>query len=176
MVAGDGVQGVDLVQSSGEACSRCNGGPSTLIKIGSAERGRGQWKRICTDCREPWLGEVVELMSRWVSTSSSPNSTENRLAYHIDEKTVLNRVFETNARKGVDGRRFAPGRWKFGLRCFFVYCHSEWSSYERVVEWGQRHERSAPKRNLYSPKRVRDSINRTRWVLERRAREEGIIP
>jgi hypothetical protein len=29
---------------------------------------------------------------------------------------------------------------------------------------------------LYSPKRVRDSINRTRWVLERRAREEGIIP
>ena len=174
VASGSGLRGIDLVSSSGESCSLCHGGPSTLIKIGSTDRGRGTWKRICTDCREPWRGEVVEIMSRWVSSSSPASAVENRLTREIDEARVLRRVFETRARKGADGRRFAPGRWDFGVTCFLIYCHAEWSSYERVVEWGQQNQRGY-KRALYTPKRVRDSINRTRWVLEGRAKAEGLI-
>ncbi len=174
VIQGGGLRGIDLVSSSGEACSLCSGGPSTLIKIGPSDPSRGQWKRICTDCREPWRGEVVEIMSRWVSATPSVTATESRLAREIDESRVLKRVFETSARKGADGRRFAPGRWRFGVKCFLVYCHAEWSSYERVVEWGQKHERGR-RQSLYTPKRVRDSINRTRWVLESRAKSEGLI-
>jgi hypothetical protein len=169
---GSGLRGIDIVAASGEACSLCGGGPSTLIKMGPGERGH--WKRICTDCREPWRGEVVELMSRWVSSTLRVSATENRLAREIDETRALRRVFEKQARKGMDGRRFAPGRWQFGMKCFFLYCHAEWGSYARVVEWGAEHERGR-ERDLFTHKRVRDSINRTRWVLEDRAKAEGIL-
>lgn len=176
MVAEDGdLKGIDLVASSGEACSMCRGGPSTLIRVGPSGPGRGTWVRVCTDCREPWSGEVVEIMSRWVSSHPRTDAAERRLTSRIDEQLAFHRVFEKPARRGVDGVRFAPGRWRFGVQCFLLYCTSEWGSVARVVEWGERHEKKRARRELFTVKRVRTSMERTRGVLEERARSEGML-
>ena len=94
---------------------------------------------------------------------------------NLDEWRVLCRIFETEARRGVDGHRFAPGRWDFSVQCFLIYTQPQWSSYERVATWGLENEVNPENRLLFTVKRVRHSIPRAKAVLEERARGERII-
>jgi len=170
------IGGIDLVSSRGEICTKCGGGPGTLIRVGKLDKpNREGWTEVCVDCREPWSGEPAEIMSRWVSSSPTISSIEERTVRNLDEWRVLRRVFETEARRGTDGHRFAPGRWNFSVRCFLVYAQSAWSSYERVAEWGQLNEPNLAMRELFTVKRIRHCIPRAKSVLEDRARGEGVI-
>ena len=168
--------GIDLVAARGEVCHKCGGGPSTLVKVGHPEKpNRQKWVEVCVDCREPWDGDAVELPSRWVSSSSSQSVLEDKLIANLDEWRVLERIFETEAHRGVDGHRFAPGRWAFSLKSFLVYTLPQWASYERVCQWAVEHEKETQLRDLFTTKRVRHSIPRAKAVLEKRARQEGIL-
>lgn len=170
------IGGIDLVSSRGEVCLKCGGGPSTLVKAGPAEKpNRWKWMSICADCREPWEGEPVEIMSRWVSSSKQIGAIEDQIIRSLDEWRVLRRIFEQSARRGEDGHRFAPGRWDFALKAFLIYTQPQWASYERVVEWGDEFETQHEMRPLYTVKRVRHAIPRAKAVVQRRGQEEGIV-
>ena len=172
----DSVGGIDLVAARGSVCIKCGGGPGTIIKTGPYDKpNRQKWVEVCVDCREPWQGEPVEIMSRWVSSTTRTDGLEERICRNLDEWRVISRVIEMPARRGTDGHRFAPGRWEFSVKCFLIYSLPQWSSYPRVVNWGEEHEEDHVMRELFTLKRVRHSIPRAKSVLEDRARAEGIL-
>ena len=162
------IPAVDLVAVRGWHCGICGAGAPTQIKVGDAAKpGRWSWATICVACREPWSGEAVELMKRWVQSTPNSNGVERRLVNQLDDWSVLRDIVETEAATDADGVRFIPGRWEWSVSCWLAYTTAQLGSYERICEHGS--EVRPELAHLFTIKRVREAIRKVRGVMRRRA-------
>ena len=143
---------------TGERCRHCVGAVGHRIRTGGIDR--------CHLCYQPW--SPVQVSPVQGTSSPAVDRTERQRVGRLDrELQLLPLIEEPPPDTGME-------RWRFGVLCWLLHLQSVYGSIPAIVESGPQITKEFDI-GWWTYARVRNAIQRTRLVIEQRARASGVL-